>query len=1208
MSRREPTPEQKAAIDAAGEVLVSASAGSGKTFVMIEKMIALILGEKADVDSVLAVTFTNLAAGEMKERLRAALAARLGVEEDPARRARLKAQLSDIAAADICTLHAFCGNVIRRYFYEAGIDGGFRVLEEKEADKLRERAAVRAFEKLQAEQSPSFAALCRACATSRGFAQLRRRVIKLHEKVIVRADYREFLAGIAEKYTEDSFAALEREALAPVRAAAERLRARCEELLRECGRLRPTGLFGEKHTAFLAGRIAAAEAVLAAPDVFAAAAAFAGLKFASKPSKKDIEASGSAEAAALDEALADVKKETDAVKELLKEFRPREEELADFLLSRAVAAGFAEAVLAYDAEYAACKRRAGGLDFSDLEHGCLRLLSVPRVREEVRGRYTHLFVDEYQDSSPVQERILSLVAGENVFMVGDAKQSIYGFRGCDPAFFTEKYERLSREGRALTLNGNFRSSTAVLDAVNRLFSRAMTSESCSVDYAHTSMMAAGLPAQSGGRVRAAFVPEEEKAAPAQRDIYSVADRLGPVEDEEFAEGALIADIIRQEVGTLRLDPATGEQVRTEFGDIVLLTRSMTGFAGRVVGELVRRGIPVAAATDVNICDYPEVKAMIALLQFLDNGAQDIPLAASLKSALGGLTDAELAAVRLAGKRPGGKDEPFYLACERYAAQGRDALAEKLRRFYARAASLRLRMQVKGAGEVIAAILAETGMEADLLALPCGEERVRRIRRLAEESGNLSVPAFLEQLRCGGYKVGYAESGGDGAVRVMTMHASKGLEFPVVIVAGMSRDFARQDLQEEILFDDEWGPVPYAYHPEERTRQKTILREVVRRRLLRRRAADEMRLLYVALTRAKSALYLVFGKVKPYDPARAECASCFADFVDLQDLEGCEAPVFGGRLEPPAARVLAAGGVDEAAREAVRALYCEPYPHAAALGLPVKTSPSQLLRERRSFAAGAEGNASPRGEGHIPSPSAAEAGASAPGAEAAPFPLGAEAGTSAPGEAAASPSLGAEAGVFAPGEAASSPLGVGAGLFSLPDAEESDLAARAAEERYASPADAATGTAYHAFLERADFAAPAADEIARVCALLPPAQAALLDADRLAAILAMPVFAGLRGARLYREQPFLLGLPASRLYAGASEDTVLVQGVVDLLAVRGEEAVVVDYKYSSLSEQTLREEYAPQMEIYAEAASRWPGVRRVSSYLVNILRGYCVRMR
>ena len=146
------------------------------------------------------------------------------------------------------------------------------------------------------------------------------------------------------------------------------------------------------------------------------------------------------------------------------------------------------------------------------------------------------------------------------------------------------------------------------------------------------------------------------------------------------------------------------------------------------------------------------------------------------------------------------------------------------------------------------------------------------------------------------------------------------------------------------------------------------------------------------------------------------------------------------------------------------------------------------------------------------------------------------------------------------------------------------------------------------MERADFAAPAADEIARVCALLPPAQAARLDADRLAAILAMPVFAGLRGARLYREQPFLLGLPASRLYAGASEDTVLVQGVVDLLAVRGEEAVVVDYKYSSLSEQTLREEYAPQMEIYAEAASRWPGVRRVSSYLVNILRGYCVQMR
>ena len=399
--------------------------------------------------------------------------------------------------------------------------------------------------------------------------------------------------------------------------------------------------------------------------------------------------------------------------------------------------------------------------------------------------------------------------------------------------------------------------------------------------------------------------------------------------------------------------------------------------------------------------------MIALLQFLDNGAQDIPLAASLKSAAGGVTDEELARIRLAGKRPGGKDEPFYLACERYAAEGTDALAAKLRAFFARAASLRLRMQVKGAAEVLAALLAETGMEADLLARPCGAERVRRVRRLIEECGQLSVSAFLDKLKSGGYRVGFSESGGGNAVRVMTMHAAKGLEFPVVIVAGMNARFSDKDLR-GVLFDDEWGFAPNAYDFEARTRSETILRTVVHGRLVRRRAADEMRLLYVALTRAKSALHLVFSEEKPFSPERAAEASCFADFVDLTAFRDCYAPVFGGRLEPPAERVFTAGEADEAARDAVRAMYRAPYPHAAALGLPVKTSPSQLLRERREGAA-----AVPAAEG------------------------------------------------------------------------ETDADRRAAEEFYTSPADAATGTAYHAFLENVDFSAPPAEEIARVRAQLPP---------------------------------------------------------------------------------------------------------------------------
>ena len=1139
MSRRDPTPEQRAAIEAAGEVLVSASAGSGKTFVMIEKIIALILRGEAETSSVLAVTFTNLAAGEMKERLRAALVERINAETDAAARARLKVQLGEVATADICTVHAFCTNVIRRYFYESDVAGNFRVADESEASKLRLRAVDLTFDRLLEEKSEGFALLCRLYAGGRGFDRLRKLLLEAYARTVVRGEPTAVLQGVPALYCRERFEALERELFAPVRERAARLERTCAALEEEAKTVLSPAV-AEKYAAFLRERAAYAAAVAAAEDVFAAASVPP--PAGRKPSAALLKKEGAA-APAFDGRVAALKEEFAALSKGMGGQGEREAEFSLFLRSGKPAAAMCELLSVFDEVYSSLKRRANALDFNDLERKCLALLEKPSVRAEVAGRYTHVFVDEYQDVNPVQERILALVAGENVFMVGDAKQSIYGFRGCSPAFFTQKYDRLCGQGRALTLNGNFRSASAVLDFVNILFSRVMTRESFALDYAATSCMEAGTQAQKGGRVHISLVPEEEEGERAERGVYSVKENLGPAEDEEYAEGALIADIILQEAGRTRLDPATGKQVPTRFGDIVILSRSLTARAARIVAELVRRGIPVAAAAEVNICDYPEVKTLVALLQFLDNGAQDIPLAAALKSALGGLTDAELAAIRLAGRRTDGKDEPFYLACER-CAEGQDALAQKLKTFFARADALRLRMQVRGAADVLAAILAETGMEAQLLALPCGTERMRRVRRLIEACGTLSVPAFLDRLKNDG-RIGCSESGGEDAVRLMTMHASKGLEFPVVIVAGMSAPFNNKE-SAGVYYDDEWGFVPQAYNFEARTRSDTLLRRLVHGRQRRRRAADELRLFYVALTRAKSVLHLVFEKQRPFDADRAAEAGCMADFVDFAAFEGFDkaqaaacgqdargaqdalfAPVFGGAVLPPVSRVLTAGPVDEAAAQAVRAVYRAPYPHAAALGLPVKTSPSQLLRER--------------------------------------------------------------AGEVAP-------------------AEETDAAARQAEECYASHADAATGTAYHAFLELADFSASPEAEIARVRALLPKEQAALLDDERLNAILKMPIFAEIGGFSLRREQPFLVGLPASKLYEGASEDTVLVQGVIDLLAVRGDEAVVVDYKYSHLPAEALRAHYAPQMEVYVAAAAQWPGVRTVRACLVNILCGYCVQVR
>ena len=1120
MSARNPTPEQRAAIEAAGEVLVSASAGSGKTFVMIEKIISLILSGKADVSSVLAVTFTNLAAAEMKERLKKALSARINEETDASVRARLKTQLFEVGTADICTLHSFCSNVIRCHFYRTDADGNFRVAEEDEADKLRKRAAETVFEEKLANGDEGFFLLSRAFAGSRGFSRLTNALLEGYERVSSRADYKEFLANIPSFYTEEGFSRLSAEAFQPVRRRAEKLLAEAREAKKEAEAFVREGIMGEKHVAFCTAREALAEKLLAASSFSEGAAVALGTALPPKPANTKLKNTGRDDALALDARMASFKELTDKIRDL---FGGETDESAlreSFFSSGKIASAFSELLLAFDGEYARLKRRAGALDFSDLEHKCLALLRMEDVRAEVRGRYTHVFVDEYQDVNPAQEEILSLVAGENVFMVGDAKQSIYGFRGCSAAFFTEKYARLKKSGGALELNGNFRSADAVLGAVNGIFSRAMTKETCSIDYPSTSVMTGGGAYPEGsGRVRFDFIPEKEKEERETPDVYSVADNLGAEGAEESAEGALIAKIIAEELSKTRYDVSAGGYEKIGFKDIAVLTRGKTAKAERIIAELVRRGVPVASSAEYNICDYPEVKTMLDVLRFVDNAAEDIPLASSLKG-LGKVSDAELAKIRLSAK----EDTPFYVAAREYARKEEGETAEKLRKFYAFMRKLRLLASVKSAAEIMSLALSETEFELSLLSMPCGAERVSRVMRLIAEAGELSVGEFLDKLKAGGYRVGFSESGGENAVKVMTMHASKGLEFPVVIVAGMNDRFSGEDMKGDFLYDEEWGFAPCAYDFENYRLRDTLLRRVVRARLAKKRAEDEMRLLYVAATRAEYSLHFLFTERKQFDLFRVPEAACFADFIDFAALGGYVAEGDGGELPAFSERVLVLGQKDEEAEREVKKRYRLPYAHEESLSLPVKTSASEILKER--------------GE---------------------PF-----------------------------------------------YAENSMV--KAADPVPA--ADAATGTAYHAFLERADFSAPADKEAARVLACMQnedPAAAALLSEDKMREILSLPVFSSLSGCTLFREREFLLSVPAKEVLDSTSDDHVLMQGVIDLMAVRGEECILLDYKYSSHDAENLVRTYLPQLRVYAAAARRAQGVKKVSAYLVNILRGEAVKV-
>ncbi len=1108
-----PTAEQALAINSQGETLVSASAGSGKTFVMIEKIISLILQGKAEISGVLAVTFTNLAATEMKEKLKRAIIKRINEEKDGEIKARLKYELLEIGTADICTLHSFCANVIRKYFYFSDDNGDFKIADEADAAEMKKRAAEITIDTLIERQSENFSALLKIFAGSKGTDKLISLILPLYEKIRVYADYKTRLKNMPLIYCKNGFEKITSEYFSSLKKRIEIVDKKAEELLDETEYFILRDEMSEKYEMFLQDIQVACWLMEKAENLYACAEVAAKTKLASKPSNAPLKRAENIEALALDEKIDALKTYFKDILSDLKPFENSEQDLFKFLSSGKICSAVCEMLLLFDETYSAIKKRAGKLDFSDLEHHALNLLQNKFVNGELKKKYTHIFVDEYQDVNPCQETILKLLQCENTFRVGDAKQSIYGFRGCSAKFFTEEFDKLKKiSDGALVLNGNFRSAPQILNVVNAVFSEVMTEETCRIDYKNTSMMTAGnaYPKDSG-EVWFDFVPEkEENEKPRERNVYSVIEKLDFQNTDTDEEGAYIADIIAHEMEKSHFDVSIGEYVKNDFKDIVILSRSKTGRASKIISELIKRGIPVASAAEYNICEYPEIKRLIEILKYLDNAEQDIPLAAALKSSICSLTDSELAKIRLFA----GNKHSFVSACEKYANETDDELSIKLKDFYVYTKKLRLLSNVKSSAEILTALISEKGVEIDELRRENGEERIKRIDRFISWCGDESIPDVLKRLKNSGYNIGFLESGGENAVRVMTMHASKGLEFPVVILAGMDNRFDDSDFKEKILLDDEYGFAPLYYNENNFTASETVLRALIKERMIKRRAEDEMRLLYVAATRAQYCMHFVFKKCGEFDFLKVSRASKFSDFINLSKMQQRFSQLDEKTIDVVSSRPLIISETDKDAEREILKLYQKPYRYENSLNIRVKSSASAVLKEQ--------------GESYY--------------AENELFP-----------------------------------------------------------EMNSSPIDVLTGTAYHAFLERADFNNEPKYEAKRVYKLMSEKSELFerLNLEKMQKILAFSVFKLLSGYTLYKEQEFLLSVPAFEIYQTDSDDSVIIQGFIDLLAVKGDSAIIIDYKYSSHSNERLVKDYQKQLEIYAKAVKNVLKIKNISAFIVNI---------
>lgn len=912
------TKEQQEAVSARGKIIVSASAGSGKTFVMIERLVSLILGG-ADIRRVLAVTFTNKAAAQMREKLRSALIRR--ISEHPQERARLKEQLSALPLADISTIHAFCARLVRTHFYLAGVDPSFRIISSDDAEgkTLGARAMEEVFEKEYAE-GEDLKDLLAVYFRGKKDSHLRFIINSLYNSVRGLADYRSLL----ENTGHDGFPAV-------CSYLAEEYRKRAYFCIDSASELAAYFMESNARAQKVCAEIAeAASAIANASTLFEMTeAAHTSLQISNMP--PTTRATGEER-----EKLLFTRQLSAFCKDLYKELSklsPQEEEYARYLDGQERARVLARLVLKYDEALTRRKDEAGVLDYNDLEHCALRVLADEGARQSLNGKYAYLFVDEYQDVNPVQEKILSLIGGEEVFLVGDAKQSIYAFRGSRSEYFVRKTQEFPH---SLMLSENFRSAPAVIEAVNRVFTYSMREEFCGIDYQLRGTMLGGSRyGEYSGETVFHSVPDAPKEEQAERGVYSVLQEGRERCDEQAEE---IIRIIEGEIGSEWYDADAGLLKRVGYGDIAVLVRKKTGSTGKIVSALSARNIPVTTTAKVNVCDYWEARLVIDWLSYLDNAEQDIPMAGAMLSAVGGFSDSDLARIRLRFPSP----YAFREACAQYREKLRDEISAKLAAFAQRVKRYRALAQGKRAAEMIGLLLSE-GLEAEIAAKKDGEVRLRRVRRLAREGEDCGVNAFLRRLKACSYDVDFSESGGEAAVQVLTMHAVKGLEYPVVILADSDAAFHGAEVS-DVMWSEKFGIAPKSYDTERKIMYTTLLRQATAMHQIAEERRGELNLFYVAMTRAKYRLHILFrGKDGALSPAYAKRFSDFVDFTDCEQYFAEEREA----EEPALARSPLVFEVDEEMKNAVLSVYEKPYVYEKSVTIPVKDSATGIMKRSRT---------------------------------------------------------------------------------------------------------------------------------------------------------------------------------------------------------------------------------------------------------------------
>lgn len=920
------TPEQQRVIELHNSnILVSAAAGSGKTAVLVERIIRMICdGEHpADIDRLLIVTFTNAAAAEMRERIAAGIIARL--EADPGNE-HIQKQSALLHNAQITTIDSFSLFLIRNHFNEIGLDPDFRVADEGEIKLLQQEVLAQLLEDAYAGQFvPETPEQFHACVEY--FCPGGRESV-LEQHILNLSRYAGSFPWPAEWLEErkNDYAAGDMEALVHsdygqyLTERVNRTVEGCLEKLREVKRLceLPDGpyMYGELTEA----EIEQLERLTSCKDLEEQAAKIPAVTFARLPSKKD----DSVDPAKRELAKAIRNSVKDTLSDLSESYfkTPLELAVEQGKACREPLRILLDLVLEFDRRLLAAKQERHLIDFSDMEHYALQiLLKREKVEEsggtgtdrtetkyrivpsdvamEYRQYFQEILIDEYQDSNLVQEYLLSAISGEeegryNRFMVGDVKQSIYKFRLARPELFLEKYDTYQETGDLcrIDLAKNFRSRIQVVDAVNDVFSRIMSREIGGIAYDDKAALYPGAvyPAQEdpayGSELLLIRKPEkgEREESGIGEQHAEGAGVLVDYDNVRQLEALAIAARIKQLKGSLQvMEKSTGELRPVRYSDMVILLRTTSGWDEEFKKILEQQGIPVYITSKTGYFGALEVQELLQFLRVLDNPRQDIPLFGVMQSVFGGFTQEEIAQIRSGGEGHSRKRMTLYEALKEVAQSGRTVeegeeisagesageeaeLSQKADTFLQRIGHYRDLTPFTSIRDLLQRILDDYDYLNYVTALPAGSKRRANVEMLLTKAsafektsyfGLFHFIRYMEQLEKYDVDYGEADTLDENAdvVRIMSIHKSKGLEFPVVFVSGLSKRFNMQDANQSLIVDMDLGVAVDYVDSVRRIKNKTLRRTVLSAKMKEDNLAEELRVLYVALTRAREKLIL-----------------------------------------------------------------------------------------------------------------------------------------------------------------------------------------------------------------------------------------------------------------------------------------------------------------------------------------------------------------